>query len=252
MLFDLRGRGRRRVVQVIYLSLAILMGGGLVLFGIGGNTSGGLFDAFSSDSDNGTVNTTYTKQIENVQKTIDTNPKNAAAWARMASLRLAEGGSRGGFEGNKDGLEEFEQASTAWERYVALKPLKTNLSVANQMLNLYGETALNQPDKAVAVMDILVDQTTPPEAQLYTRYAILAFTAGQDRKGDQAAEKAVALTPKADRKALKDGLAAQKTSIAQAKAAKAQEAAGAAGAGEQTAPVTPAPATGTTTTPKKK
>ena len=34
MLFDLRGRGRRRTVQVIYLSLAILMGGGLVLFGI--------------------------------------------------------------------------------------------------------------------------------------------------------------------------------------------------------------------------
>src|SRR5215217_1581794 len=49
MLFDLRGRGRRRTVQVIYLSLAILMGGGLVLFGIGGATSGGLFDAISGD-----------------------------------------------------------------------------------------------------------------------------------------------------------------------------------------------------------
>ena len=49
MLFDLRGRGRRRTVQVIYLSLAILMGGGLVLFGIGSSSSGGLFDAFSSN-----------------------------------------------------------------------------------------------------------------------------------------------------------------------------------------------------------
>ena len=27
MLFDLRGRGRRRTVQAIYLSLALLMGG---------------------------------------------------------------------------------------------------------------------------------------------------------------------------------------------------------------------------------
>ena len=53
MLFDLRGRGRRRTVQVIYLSLAILMGGGLVLFGIGGATSGGLFDAFSGNSGGG-------------------------------------------------------------------------------------------------------------------------------------------------------------------------------------------------------
>ena len=49
MLFDLRGRGRRRAVQAIYLGLAILMGGGLVLFGIGGATSGGLLDAFKCD-----------------------------------------------------------------------------------------------------------------------------------------------------------------------------------------------------------
>src|SRR5256886_6259674 len=48
MLFDLRGRGRRRTIQAIYVTLAILMGGGLVFFGIGGNTSGGLFDAFKS------------------------------------------------------------------------------------------------------------------------------------------------------------------------------------------------------------
>ena len=39
MLFDLRGR-RRRAVQATYLILAVLMGGGLVLFGIGGDVSG--------------------------------------------------------------------------------------------------------------------------------------------------------------------------------------------------------------------
>ena len=38
MLFDLRGRGRRRTVKIVYLALALLMGGGLVLFGIGGAT----------------------------------------------------------------------------------------------------------------------------------------------------------------------------------------------------------------------
>ena len=52
MLFDLRGR-RRRAVQATYLTLAVLMGGGLVLFGIGGNTSGGLFDAFSGGGGGG-------------------------------------------------------------------------------------------------------------------------------------------------------------------------------------------------------
>ena len=45
MLFDLQGK-RRRVVQVTYLGLAILMGGGLVLAGIGSDASGGLLDAF--------------------------------------------------------------------------------------------------------------------------------------------------------------------------------------------------------------
>src|ERR671914_171088 len=52
MLFDLRGR-RRRAVQATYLTLAVLMGGGLVLFGIGGDVSGGLFDAFSDRSGGG-------------------------------------------------------------------------------------------------------------------------------------------------------------------------------------------------------
>ena len=42
MLFDLRGRGRRRSVQTIYVALAVLMGGGLIFFGIGGSVSGGL------------------------------------------------------------------------------------------------------------------------------------------------------------------------------------------------------------------
>ena len=39
MLFDLRARGRRRAIKVIYLFLALLMGGGLIFFGIGGSTS---------------------------------------------------------------------------------------------------------------------------------------------------------------------------------------------------------------------
>jgi hypothetical protein len=51
MLFDLRSRGRRRTVQAVYLTLAILMGGGLVLFGVGaGNGIGGLLNAFTGNS----------------------------------------------------------------------------------------------------------------------------------------------------------------------------------------------------------
>jgi hypothetical protein len=54
MLFDLRGSGRRRTVKIVYVTLAFLMGGGLVLFGIGGGgaLSGGLVDAIT-ESDGG-------------------------------------------------------------------------------------------------------------------------------------------------------------------------------------------------------
>jgi uncharacterized membrane protein YkoI len=37
-------------VKVVYVTLAILMGGGLVFFGIGGDVNGGLFDAISGSS----------------------------------------------------------------------------------------------------------------------------------------------------------------------------------------------------------
>src|SRR4051794_33126154 len=48
MLFDLQSRGRKNFVKVIYLGLAVLMGGGLVLFGIGtGTGGGGLLDVFT-------------------------------------------------------------------------------------------------------------------------------------------------------------------------------------------------------------
>ena len=63
MLFDLKGR-RRRVVQVTYIGLAILMGGGLVLSGIGSDASGGLLDAFVG-GDNTTSNDDAKKPLNN-------------------------------------------------------------------------------------------------------------------------------------------------------------------------------------------
>jgi len=53
MLFDLRGRGRRTTVRGVYLALAILMGGGLILFGVGtGVGGGGLLNAFGGGGSN--------------------------------------------------------------------------------------------------------------------------------------------------------------------------------------------------------
>src|SRR3954451_2878069 len=81
MLFDLQGK-RRRLVQATYLILAILMGGGLVLFGVGsGDISGGLFDAITGKDSNssGAANSAVTKRIERDQKALKLNPANQAA-----------------------------------------------------------------------------------------------------------------------------------------------------------------------------
>ena len=76
MLFDLRGR-RRRAVQATYLTLAVLMGGGLVLFGIGGDVSGGLIDAFGGrDSGGDDVNSQVQERIERQEKRLQASPQN--------------------------------------------------------------------------------------------------------------------------------------------------------------------------------
>jgi hypothetical protein len=46
MLFDVKGK-RKRMIQVVYVILAILFGGSLVLFGTGSGVQGGLLDAFT-------------------------------------------------------------------------------------------------------------------------------------------------------------------------------------------------------------
>src|ERR1700684_2527744 len=86
MLFDLRGRGWRRTVQVIYLGLALLMGGGLVLFGVGaGNGNGGLLNAFNggSNSQNAVVSSAEKQALQQTKL----NPANPAGWAALVQAR---------------------------------------------------------------------------------------------------------------------------------------------------------------------
>jgi len=95
MLFDLRGRGRRRTIQVIYLSLAVLMGGGLVFFGIGGSVSGGLFDAVGltgNSNSSGGGSDILNKQEKTAVKRVTVNPRDAAGWAAVARIRYQRAG----------------------------------------------------------------------------------------------------------------------------------------------------------------
>src|SRR3977135_2168160 len=120
MLFDLRGRGRRRTVRVVYISLALLMGVGLVGFGIGGGFGGGGLLTAASNNEGGS-SAIVASQIKKSRKIPQQQPANVNAWQSLTKALLHEAGgeayvSRSGQVTSK-GKELFSQASTAWPGY---------------------------------------------------------------------------------------------------------------------------------------
>jgi tetratricopeptide (TPR) repeat protein len=220
MLFDLRGRGRRRTVQAIYLMLAVLMGGGLVFFGIGGGTNGGLFDALGGNGNSTSANDIFKKRLDALVVRTQKNPQDAQAWSQLASLRFqtatAEDYDSNTGQYTDKGRTELQQASDAWQRYLALKPAKVDPNVANVMVQAYGQSGLQQYDKAVQALEYYID-AQPESAALYARLAILAHGANQARKATLAQDKALELTPKDQQNNLKQDIQAGQSQLDQAK-----------------------------------
>jgi len=201
VLFDLKGR-RRRVVQGTYLLLAILMGGGLVLFGIGGDVSGGLVDALQGQS--GSSNSIVEDRIEENEDKVETDPKNAAALKELArdwyQLATQESDVTGAF--SDEGKERLAEADAAWEAYVDLDPKNPDASLASLMVNVYAPTALNKPAEGAEAAEI-VATAQPKNAQAYLQLAQFAAQAGQERKADLAGQKAIELAPNDQRSTVK-------------------------------------------------
>jgi hypothetical protein len=214
MLFDLRGRGRRRAVQGIYLGLAILMGGGLVLFGVGGATSGGLLDAFKADSGSTSVSAVFQQRIDKAEAAVKAQPTNPRAWAALTRVRYQQAGTGDGFDQAQGvftdkGKQELRATEAAWDKYLTLTKKPDN-TVASLMVQVFGQAGLNEPDKAVNAMEIVMDNITPT-GQQYVQLAALAYEAGQTRKAELASKKALQLTPKDDQEQIKAQLQAARS-----------------------------------------
>jgi hypothetical protein len=220
MIFDLRGRGRRRTVQAIYLSLAILMGGGLVLFGIGGNTSGGLFDAINGNGGSGgnsSVDKVAQQRIDTYVKRTRANPSDEASWLGMAKVRFQVANTGENYNATQQaytakGLQQLRQADAAWTRYLALNPKKPDAATANLMVQAYGQAGLKQYPKAVSALELVIDSRAE-SAGLYAQLAVLAAGANQTRKSELSETKALALAPKAQRKQLKSEIDLAKSQV---------------------------------------
>jgi hypothetical protein len=229
LLFDLRGRGKRRTIQAIYLFLAILLGGGLIFFGIGGGGGGGgLLNAVGQGGSSSS--SAFQSEVTAAEKRVRVAPTDQAAWAALTEARYEVAATGDGFDATTEtftskGKAELQQARTAWNTYLALKPKSPNVDVATEMVRVFEPAGLNLPSDAVTAQEIVVgaDQSSPDE---YTTLAVLSWLSGQTRKGDLAAAKAVTLEPKAEQAALKTQLATAKTQAQAEAAAEAKQATG--------------------------
>ncbi len=202
MLFDLQGK-RRRLIQVTYLSLAILMGGGLVLFGIGSDVQGGLADFFTgSDGDSG--DSVVEDQLAEAEQRAAANPNDAQAQAAVAranyqlAITTDEEARAVGALFAEDAEPRLEAASEAWNRYLELEPKQPDPSLASVMIQVYGELGLNQPEEAAEAAQIVAEERGDAQAYLQlTQYAALA---GDDRQAELAGGRAVELAPEAQRR----------------------------------------------------
>jgi hypothetical protein len=202
MLFDLRGR-RRRAVQATYLTLALLMGGGLVFFGIGGDVSGGLFDAFS-DRSGGSASDQLQDRIDRLEGRVETNPRNEAALKALVRDYHAAAGAElptGSTQYPDEAMDELRQASVYWKRYLEVEDGKPDASLARVALTIYDQTALNEPKEAAGAMRIVAEDAN--DFQSYLALVQRAAAAGDTRTANLAAQKAVDLAPERLRKQVK-------------------------------------------------
>ena len=200
MLFDLRGR-RRRLVQVVYLTLALLLGGGLVLFGIGGEVSGGLLNAFEGGG-GGNTDSALQDRVDREEERLRANPRNERLLQELVRdyYSLAQAQRDSGTVGfPEDARDDLRKAGEYWQRYreVADEP---NADTAQFALQIYGQGALSRPKEEQRAAEIVARQAN--DAVSYLRLVDVATRAGDTRTADLAGQKAIDLAPKAQKKAV--------------------------------------------------
>ena len=120
MLFDLRGK-RKRVVQVIYVLLAVVMAASLIVIGLpGGIGFGGGGSVVSQDAADLSV-----ERAERLEQTVAEQPNNVNAQGELVRARVAAG--NGLVEVDEDSgqqtvgdkaAEQYDIAAQEWQKYL--------------------------------------------------------------------------------------------------------------------------------------
>lgn len=205
------------MVQATYLLLAVLLGGGLVLFGIGGDVSGGLFDAFSErGGGGGSNNDAIEERVDRLEKRVAANPNNTAALQELVrdyyglATTQQESGSTAFPDDAKD---ELRKAGSAWQRYVAAVEGDPSAATATFALRVYDPAALNRPKEAQEAAAIIAESEN--DSSSYLQLVGYASLAGDTRTADLATQKAVDLAPKDQKKTVEQQAEQLKKSVQQ-------------------------------------
>jgi predicted Zn-dependent protease len=228
MLFDLRGRGRRRTIQGVYLFLALLLGGGLIFFGVGtGTNTGGLLNAVNQSTSSGDALNLYKANLVTARKDVARKPNDAAANLALAkaAYTLATSAdynqSTGVYTGAGKSLVTEMQG--AWDKYLASKPAQPDVDTAGEVAQAL---IVDSQYTDAADAQQIVTLANPTSADQWVRLAAYAYYAGQTDKGDLAAAKALTLTPKLQQGQIKSQLATYKTDGQEVTAQQAETEAG--------------------------
>jgi hypothetical protein len=215
VLFDLRSPRRRAAIKVIYSMLAILMAGGLLLFGIGGSGQG-ILDSLGIGGGS-SAGAGFQDQIDAAQKKLDQNPRNQQALLDLVTLNIEAGNAqyegtdqRTGFPVVGSATEEsFNKAADAWAQYLKLKPKKPDFGAAIQLsgaffvLAVNGQTAADARTAMITAADAqrVAAEANPTVGNLRSLVQY-AYLAGQFKQAEAATRELLAKVPAKNRKAI--------------------------------------------------
>jgi hypothetical protein len=212
MLFDLSSGKRRRVVQVIYGALALLLGGGLVLFGIGGTGSGGLLEGIGIGGDSGGGDPQYEEQISDYESRLQQNPRDTAAMIGLLKTHYLSATSSGvetdpqtnQISISADAHSELEDAAAVWQRYLKTDPEQPNKNAATSAVQVY--QLLGDASGAAEAQQIVAD--AEQTAGAYGQLAFYLYADFKFKEADAAAKQAIAAAEPSERQTVKQSMEA--------------------------------------------
>lgn len=212
MLFDLRTRGRRRTVQIIYTVLALVMVSGLLLVGVGTGSGGGILNAFTN-SGSGNGNTVVSAQEKAAIKATEKNPTDAADWDSLIADRWSSASQSPDYNSTTGafttaGKKELDALVADWQHYLTLTK---SPDVNTAILAAHAYAALGNYAGQANAWELYAN-ANPTVPKGFECLAAAAYAAKQTRKGEIAAATAVSLVPKSAQLSLKTELNSAKTS----------------------------------------